>query len=112
MQSLRVVPPRQSSAGIVHVPPDLFTQSHVFVRHDAICSPLQSPYKGPYHVISLTMKHFTVDVHGKQEIISIDCLKGAHLESDVVQPAESLTTLPVSAPPVFTRSGRHVHFPR
>ena len=72
MHELRAVPPRQSTTRVVHVPPQLFTQSHVFVWHDAVHSPLQSPYDGPYRVISRTRKHFTVDVKGKHEIISID----------------------------------------
>ena len=113
MHELRAVPPRQSTTRVVHVPPQLFTQSHVFVWHDAVHSPLQSPYDGPYRVISRTRKHFTVDVKGKHEIISIDRLKGAHLESEkVVIPTQfNNSHLPPVEPPVITRSGRRVQFP-
>ncbi len=72
MQGLRAVPPSESSTRIVHVPSDLFTQTHVFVRHDAVRKPLQLPYDGPYQVISHTKKHFALDVKGKQEIVSVD----------------------------------------
>ncbi len=44
MQTLRAVPPRELSNRIVYLPADLFTLSHVFVRRDAVKSPLQSPY--------------------------------------------------------------------
>ena len=116
MQSLRAVPPRESSTRVVHVPSNLFTQTQVFIRRDAVRSPLQSPYDGPFKVLSRTKKYFTVDVHGKQEIISIDRLKGAHLESDTVAPHSIISppspspTTPVDAP-VFSHSGRRVRFP-
>lgn len=32
-------------------------------------------------LLCLVQKYFTVDVNGQQRIISIDCLKGAHLET-------------------------------
>lgn len=113
MQELRAVPPRQSATRIVHVPPQLLTQSHIFVQHDAVRSPLQSPYDGPYRVISRTKKHFTVDVKGKHEIISINRLKGAHLESDkiVIHTQSNNSHLPPAEPPIITRSGRRVQFP-
>ena len=52
-----------------------------FVRHDAVKKPLQQPYDGPYQVISRAAKHFTMEIKGKQEVISIDRLKPAFLES-------------------------------
>lgn len=62
MQGLRAVPPCESSTRIVHVPYDLFTQTHVFVRHDASRKPLQSPYDGPYKVISRTKKNTLLSI--------------------------------------------------
>ena len=118
MQGIRAVPPRRSSTRIVHVPPDLFTQSHVFVRRDSVRSPLQSPYDGPYRIISRTNKFFAIDVKGKQQIISIDRLKSAHLDSHIdvsrTSPPSSPTQPTPSAPdrqPNITRSGRRVRFP-
>ena len=81
MSSLRAVPPRSHPDRTFYVNPDLFLESHVFVRHDAVRKPLQAPYDGPYHVINRTKKHFTLDISGKQEIVSVDRLKAAHLDS-------------------------------
>ena len=52
MQKLQAVPPRSNQHQSVHIPSDLFTQSHVFVCHDAVRKPLQSPYDGPYRLQS------------------------------------------------------------
>ena len=130
MSKLRAVPPRTPTQRLVYVNPDLFEQTHVFVRHDAVRSPLQPPYDGPFRVISRTKKHFAIDIRGRQEIVSIDRLKPAHLDAPPVKPATmpapTTSTTPtsppstspvrppaldVTSPPVTTRSGRRVHFP-
>ena len=54
---LQAVPPCSNQHQSVHIPSDLFTQSHIFVRHDAIRKPLQAPYDDSYRVISHTKKH-------------------------------------------------------
>ncbi len=117
MQTLCAVPPREPSNRIVYLPADLFTQSHVFVRRDAVESPLQSPYDGPYRVVSRTKKHFTIEIKGKHEIISVNRLKGAHLEA---HPPSTPPTTTTSVPPIShgntvpvrtTHSGRRVSFP-
>ena len=128
MSTLRATPP-QSSTRIVNIPSDLFSESHVFVRHDAVRKPLQAPYDGPYRVINRTRKHFTLDIKGKQEIVSVDRLKVAHLSSrDTLSNTPlheasdiSSTSVTNSSPPLThtssnsssytTRSGRRVHWP-
>ena len=133
MTNLRAVPPHPQHNRTFYVNPNLFSESHVFVRHDATRKPLQSPYDGPYRVINRTKKHFTLDINGKQEIVSVDRLKAAHLDSTaqscMSHPSPSspsstisLSSTPPSAPkassppnpqlaPVVTRSGRQVHWP-
>lgn len=110
------------------VPHTLSTTTHVFVCHDAVTKPLQPPYDGPYPVIKRTNKHLTVNIKGKNDTISVDHLKPAHIycersthpqHSDNI-PSQSSTT-PLTSPPLHshlltthartTRSGRHVHFP-
>ena len=72
MQRLCAVPPCQSHNRLVHIASDLFTSTHVFIQHDAVRKPLQPPYNGPYRVINHTKEDFTVDVNGRQEVVSVD----------------------------------------
>ena len=58
-RTLQSTPPRATNR-ISHIPNDLSTATHMFVRHDAIRKPLQPPYDGPYPVVKQTPKHFTV----------------------------------------------------
>ncbi|KAK3760796.1 hypothetical protein RRG08_062810 [Elysia crispata] len=39
--------------------------------------PLQRPYDGPFRVLDKKEKHFTLDVRGRKETVSIDRLKSA-----------------------------------
>ena len=133
MSRLRAVPPRPHPDLIFYVNLDLFSGSHVFVCHDAIRKPLQSPYGSPYQVINRMKKYFPLDVNGKQEIVSVDPLKAAHVDAtaqlSVSQP-QPTSPLPTSTPSstswstptapsphspqqaaIVTRSGRHVHWP-
>nr|XP_054761215.1 uncharacterized protein LOC129267593 [Lytechinus pictus] len=103
-----------------HVPPDLQDCSHVFIRCDAVRPSLQPQYDGPYRVVSRTPKFFILDVKGKNDSVSVDRLKVAHLPSTTSMDNSflhhasfsSLPTPTTSTPPVrTTRSGRRVHFP-
>ena len=118
MQQLRALPARQQSPRKVYVHSELSTCSHVFVRHDANRKPLQAPYDGPYKVLKRTEKYFTLDIKGKQETISLDRLKPAHLEYSSEQCRDTTTysnppnELVPDASVRVTRSGRHVHWPK
>ena len=79
MQQLKAVLPRQHH-NKEFISKDLMTCTHVFVHRDAVRKPLQRPYDGPYKVLQTAEKHFTVGVKGKEEVISIDRLKPAHLD--------------------------------
>ncbi|GFT76041.1 hypothetical protein NPIL_198231 [Nephila pilipes] len=48
-----------------------------------LLEPLEPPYTGPYEIEKRT-KIFTLDIDGKQHTFFIDCLKPAHLFSEVV----------------------------
>lgn len=61
---------------------NLQTCTHVWVRTDAVRKSLQSPYKGPYRVISKGDKFFKLDYITREEIVSIDRLKVAYLDKD------------------------------
>ena len=98
---------------------NLSTATHVFVRHDSVRKPLQPPYDGPFPIISRTDKHFTIAINGRNDTISIDRLKPAHIDSEDSQssqntPQSQSHSSPSHTPPTpirNTRSGRHVHFP-
>lgn len=66
----------------------LSTATHVFIRHDAVRRPLQPPYDGPYPVVKRTDKHFTVNINGRNDTVSIDRLKPAHLDTDDPSPID------------------------
>nr|XP_054767000.1 uncharacterized protein LOC129274180 [Lytechinus pictus] len=98
-----------------HVPPDLQDCSHVFIRCDAVRPSLQPQYDGPYRVVSRTPKFFILDVKGKNDSVSVDRLKVAHLPSTTSMDNSflhhasfsSLPTPTTSTPPV--RTTRSVH---
>ena len=111
--SVRPIPPRTTQRNS-NLPHGLSTTTHVFVRHGGVRKPLQSPYDGPFEVLSRTDKHFTVKLNGRTDTISIDRLKPAHIDTE--QSPNTTTSHPttptsISNPTSSTRSGRHVHFP-
>ena len=111
--------PQQHKA---HVPQNLQTCSHVFIRRDAVRKPLQPPYDGPFKVLSRSPKSFKVDLGNRTDTVSVDRLKAAHLDTatNATLPTAMPSTDPAITTPTTTeepqvrrtRSGRHVHFPQ
>ena len=79
---------------------------------------------GPYEVVKRNSKHFTVIINGHNQVISVDRLKPAHLDTSATQTNETVnTTTPIDTststqtPPVLapatriSRSGRHIRWP-
>lgn len=123
-KDLRPEPGSRHGQKRIFVFEDLRTTTHVFVRVDAVKSPLQNPYEGPFPVISRAEKTFVVRLRGKETTVSIDRLKPAYLLNDNIRfdEASEQTTLTVvrnttddrptrTQEPVRTRSGRQVRFP-
>ena len=121
MLNLCATPTRQSLRPNTHSP-SLTSASHVFVRRDAVRTPLQHPYNGPYEVIKRSDKFYTLNIKGHQDTVSIDRFKPAHLEvqHDATVPATTpasttphIPPSPASPPPPSrtTRSGHRVHWP-
>ena len=109
-----------------YVSKKLDTCTHVFVRQDHVQKPLDMPYKGPYRVIRRARKYFVLDLDGRQDTVSLDCLKPAfmnHSRDDRDDPvpddadpesAEPANTESLKIPlmPRRTRSGRTVQTPK
>ena len=129
MQQALPKPPRPVNRNS-HVSDDLNTCTHVFIRHDAVRKPLQPPYDGPYAVLKCNNKHFTININGRTDTVSLDRLKPAYVDIDVASthtshaspvtqsPSGSPAPSPAAQPtapaekPRATRSGRHVHWPK
>ena len=131
MQKLRPPFTRQQQQKS-HINPDLHTSTFVFVRHDAVKKSLQPPYNGPFRVLKRHDKHYTLDIMGKEKVVSLDRLKPAYIEDVSIidsfphpdlslqqdaatdkpsQPATTPSNTPPTTTPYKTRSGHHVHSP-
>ena len=131
MNQLQPTSPRQAHANTSQVSKLLSTCTHVFVRCDLVCKPLQLLYNGPYRILNRMDKYYTIDITGHKDNVSIDRLKPAYLDS--CDPSlNTITSLPLPPKPTTTnnlstplrsttssstfhtttRSRRHVHWPK
>lgn len=58
--------------------------THVYERIDAVKSPLQQPYAGPFLVLERHDKYFLIDRRGKPDTVSLDRLKPAFMVDSVL----------------------------
>jgi len=120
MIQLQPTPVRQQHKGKSYVSPHLTSCTHVFVCHDAVKKPLQKPYDGPFKVLKRSDKHFTLDMNGHEDVVSIDRLKPAFQEltttsedsSSVDSTSPQLTVSPSKSTVTVTRSGTRVRWPK
>lgn len=127
MQQLKAIPPRSTANRKTYMNNDLLTCTHVFVGHNTIRKPLQQQYDGPFTVIKCTDKNFTIQRNNHKEVVSIDRLKPAYIDTSVKTDTVSHTsnsslfdTFPTSPlspqtstlPLQTTRSGRHARWPK
>lgn len=111
VQNLRPCPAKHHVQTKIFVSKDLPTSDYVFVRNDTVRRPLQSPYDGPYHVISKTEKVYKIEVKGKHKTVSVDRLKPAFMPNDDVGTDHEAATSPSpSTLPYVSRYGRKVRF--
>ena len=67
----------------LHLPSELETCTHVFVRRGGVQSTLASPYLGPYRVTSRNAHNFRVAIPGRQtETVAISRVKPAVIDAD------------------------------
>ena len=79
MNQLTAPPIRTRSARKTYVSNALFSASHVFIREDGHCSPLQRFYRGSFQVKERAEKYFLIDINGKLDSVSIERLKPANV---------------------------------
>jgi len=110
---LTYVPPRKKTISS-HIPKELTTCEHVWLRIDRIKRPLEAPYQGPFKVIDRKEDTFTLLIRSKSVVVSIDRLKPARLPKEVPkekpQASELQRPKDVSPDCTTTRSGRTVRF--
>ncbi|GFY53805.1 integrase catalytic domain-containing protein [Trichonephila inaurata madagascariensis] len=85
MHNLKPVPTSSHGRKTVFVHPELSQCTHVFLRHDAIRKPLQTPYDGPFVVVKRSEKLITQQRQGKEICVSIDRVKPAFMLSDTIE---------------------------
>jgi hypothetical protein len=109
---LAPVPTAKHGTPISSFPPTLKKAKFVFVRKDKHCPPLCRPYEGPFEVLEPGGKFFKISRHGKTDIISVDRLKPAHLDTTALPslPDTSTTSTPLHTP-VKTNPSTVIHPP-
>ena len=109
--TMEKIRPRQTThhrQHIAYAPSELQNCKFVFVRHDAHRTPLQCTYDGPFRVVNRSVKFFTLDLHGKQDTVSVDRLKPAFVDPDFIPP-EELTTPGTVTKPCPSSSSDHAN---
>jgi cleavage and polyadenylation specificity factor subunit 1 len=82
-ETMRRVAPAQSrnrTQTKSYMDPKLETATHVFVRIDAVRTPLQAPYQGPFQILEKRAKFFKININGRIDNVSVDRLKAAHVD--------------------------------
>ena len=80
---------------LVHLPQQLETCTHVFVRRGGVQPSLSAPYTGPYRVISRNEVNFKVAIPGRSaEVVSISRVKPVYSDE-----ADAEDAVPASPPP-------------
>ena len=128
----KVTPTSHHGTITPHLSPTIKDAQFVFIRRDGHRGPLQRTYDGPFRVIGPGDKTFIVMVGGREETISIDRLKPAHVDlshpvpvvlpprrgrpPQIVNPQQTTMSLPTPVtidPPNLhsSRSGRIIKVP-
>ncbi|XP_064462167.1 uncharacterized protein LOC135372488 [Ornithodoros turicata] len=87
--TLRPVATRASSTRRAHVPQDLSSATHVFLRTDAVRKSLTPPYSGPHPVLGRHGKNLRISINGREDVVAVDRLKPAYIDHATV---DSYTT--------------------
>ena len=95
--------PTQTSAHrvpLIHLPQELSTCTHVFVRRGGIQPSLSAPYVGPYRVISRNSVNFKLAIPGRaHEVVAICRVKPVFADAADADDAEPASPPPAGRPP-------------
>ncbi|XP_066958110.1 uncharacterized protein [Macrobrachium rosenbergii] len=116
----RFAPCRKTFMDRTHVysPGDLDTCTHDFIRIDTHCPPLTRPYRRPYRVVSRLSKAYLINIHGREDWVSVDWLKPAFLLDRETQeetgrrpriPPQNVATDDSVAPKMGSRTSQGLH---
>lgn len=67
-----------------YIDPRMKNSTHVFLRVDSVKRQLQAPYIGPFRVISQSSKTLQIDMDGKPIVVSIDRVKPAFVDAELL----------------------------
>jgi hypothetical protein len=125
MAHFRTIPATRHASRAIFVHSDLEKCKHVILRQDTTRRALESPYSGPYQVISRREKIIKILVRGRPITVSTDRVNAAYILNETTRgtttkifnaTADATPGVgPHAVPPTpiirTTRSGRHVCFP-
>ena len=92
MSLLRPPAPVHHTQPPSHILKDLASAAAVYVRHDAVRSPLQHSYDGPFCSVKKEPKFFIIDRNRHQDSVTIDRLKVAYLDNSATCQVPTLST--------------------
>ena len=84
--------PRFPTECKTYIDPHLNQCKHVSIRNDAVRSPLQPTYDGPFKEVQRTPKYFKVIRNAKDYTVSVDRLKAATFLTNFLQSDETRMT--------------------
>ena len=95
----------------VHLPGELDSATHVFIRRGGVQPSMTSPYEGPFRVVDRDDQNFDVQIPGRgTETVALARIKPAHLASNDDEDVPSDAT-PPSPPPPGRRPGPRTRQP-
>ncbi|KAG8179448.1 hypothetical protein JTE90_026341 [Oedothorax gibbosus] len=97
--NIRPAPTSSHGKPKVFIHPHLHRCTHVFLRTDKVCKPLQPPYEGPFKVFLRREKTFRIAIGRREVEVSLDRLKPAYYCAADEPPPITSSNTPTGASP-------------
>ncbi|KAG8191400.1 hypothetical protein JTE90_010578 [Oedothorax gibbosus] len=97
--NIRPAPTSSHGKPKVFIHPHLHRCTHVFLRTDKVCKPLQPPYEGPFKVLLRREKTFRIAIGRREVEVSLDRLKSAYYCAADEPPPITSSNTPTGASP-------------